>query len=74
MSNKKQKKRKLNIPRIIMLATGLVLALLIGIFALILNGVKSKLTEQTVAQRWSSKGDYAQNTIFFSSLRNHEVL
>jgi len=50
-----------------MLATGLVLALLIGIFALILNGVKTKLTEQTVAQRWSSKGDYAQNTIFFSS-------
>ena len=49
-----------------MLATGLVLALLIGIFALILNDSKSTLIEQTVAKRWSPEGDYAQNTIFFS--------
>ena len=49
-----------------MLSTGLVLLLLIGIFALVLNGAKKNLREQTVAKRWSKEGDYAQNSIFFS--------
>ena len=63
----KKKKRKLNIPRLVMAGTGLVLLLAIGIFAIILIGAKTKLTDQSIAIRWSDDKDFAQNSLYIST-------
>lgn len=68
MSKKKKKqRRKLNIPRIVMLGTGAVMLILIGILALILLSAKNDLVDQNIAYRWSDKKDFAHNSIFFST-------
>lgn len=69
MSNKKKKKqrRKLNIPRIVMLGTGAALLIAIGVLALILLAAKNDLVDQNIADRWSEDNDYAHNSIFFST-------
>lgn len=49
-----------------MLATGVLLALVIGILALVLNGAKKKLLDQTFVNRWSDGKEFAQVSLFFS--------
>ncbi len=60
------KKKKLNIPRLVMLATGVLLALLVGIFALVLEAGKKSLTDQTLVNRWSDGKEFAQISLFIS--------
>jgi hypothetical protein len=60
------KKRKLNIPRVIMAGAGLVTLIVIGILGLVLTAAKRGLPEQQLARRWSDKNDFAQNTILIS--------
>ncbi|MBR6094519.1 MAG: ABC transporter permease [Lachnospiraceae bacterium] len=60
------KKRKLNIPRVIMAGAGLVTLTIIGILGLVLSAAKRGLPEQQLARRWSEKNDFAQNTILIS--------
>ena len=50
-----------------MLGTGLILLLAVGILALILISSKNDLWDQGAADRFSEDGDFAQNTILFST-------
>ena len=67
--SKKQKKqrRKLNIPRLVMVGTGLILLLAVGILGLVLLTSKNDLVDQNIASRWSGDKDFAHNSIFFST-------
>ena len=67
---KKKKKRKLNIPRIVMLALIFVMTVAVIIIAVVLTNAKTKLVDQTAALRWGNGERFAHISAFLSKEQN----
>ena len=66
MAKTKKKKRKLNIPRIVMLALIFVMTVAVIIIAVVLTNAKTKLVDQTAAIRWGNGERFAHISAFLS--------